>query len=74
MYGSDTCSNCINQKHILGEYLKDIQYVNCDFYYDLCQTRGIRVYPVWHIGDRYVKGVQSLPTLGEFAGCKYKNK
>ncbi len=73
MYGSDRCEFCLNQKHILGDDFLDINYINCDVYSDLCETRGIRSYPVWSLNDKkFLKGVQSIPALAELSGCEYK--
>jgi hypothetical protein len=70
MYGSDQCSHCENQKKILGEDYKSINYVNCDFNEDECRQKGISFYPVWSRDNQVLAGVQSLQSLSEFSGCE----
>ena len=70
MYGSDQCSHCENQKRILGEDFKRINYVNCDFNADECRQKGISFYPLWSRDNQVLAGVQSLQSLSEFSGCE----
>ena len=70
MFGSDTCTNCLDQKNIFGADFHNVDYVNCDFQKQLCEKKGIRYYPVWYRGDKTLVGVQSLQKLGEFGQCE----
>jgi hypothetical protein len=70
MYGSDLCPNCQNQKKILGGDFKNVTYINCDFEKDLCEKRGITVYPVWSMDNAIMLGTQSKEDLATFAGCE----
>jgi hypothetical protein len=75
MYGSDRCDVCLNQKQILGEDFQDINYVNCDSYSDICESRSIRSYPVWSVNnENYYKGIKSIPELAELSGCALNTK
>jgi hypothetical protein len=70
MYGADSCENCANQKKLFGGDFGNVQYVNCEFHYQLCQEKGISVYPVWSFNDRTLPGTRPLTELSKFAGCE----
>jgi len=69
MYGVDTCSNCEDQKALFGNDFQHVQYVNCEFQKNLCQNKGIRMYPVWTNNTDMLAGIQSFQSLAEFSGC-----
>ncbi len=69
MYGSDQCDNCLQQKQYFKEDFPNIKYINCDIYFDICESRSIRSYPVWNLGETYLKGVKTLSELSEWSGC-----
>jgi hypothetical protein len=73
MYGSDMCDECKNQKKILGDEFKDINYFNCDFNSKECNEKGITVYPVWSYGNKVLVGVQSVDNLSVFAECPFQD-
>lgn len=72
MYGADSCENCANQKKLFGEDFINVNYINCEFYYEECQKKGISVYPLWALNNRVLAGAQTLPVLSKFAGCADK--
>jgi hypothetical protein len=69
LYGSDTCSHCIEQKGLFGAAFKDVAWVSCD-YTRSCEEQNITLYPTWVFADgsRLVGG-QTLDTLSERTGC-----
>ena len=70
MYGADSCENCANQKKLLGGDFGSVNYENCEFNFEECQKKGISVYPVWAVDNKFLVGTQTLPSLAKFAGCE----
>ncbi|HLC47729.1 MAG TPA: hypothetical protein VJI13_01535 [Candidatus Norongarragalinales archaeon] len=74
MYGAYWCSHCANQKKMLGNSFKYVNYVECDSAGpngkpDLCRQKGITGYPTWIIGNQTYEGEQNLQTLSALTGC-----
>jgi hypothetical protein len=74
MYGSATCSHCLNQKKLFGSSFKYAKYVECPDNIKMCTDLGILGYPTWidGTGKKY-QGEQSLAKLADIAGCVLPN-
>jgi len=76
MYGSYTCSHCLNQKKAFGNSFKYATYYEChpngpDPQPEKCQEAGITGYPTWTFpGQDPSIGEQKLETLAEKANCQ----
>lgn len=73
MFGSDTCEYCREQKKMFGASFGQIPYVNCDFDKQICQEKGITVYPVWEIDDKLSAGIKTFDQLSQATGCVAPN-
>jgi glutaredoxin len=73
MYGTDTCSSCISQKELLGEYFASVNYVNCSFNREECKEKSVTKYPTWILGDKVLIGKKSIAELEEYTGCNLTN-
>ena len=69
MYGSNSCEYCRQQKKMFGSQFEELNYVNCEFEKDLCESKGITVYPVWEIGTQRAIGIQNFEQLSQLANC-----
>jgi glutaredoxin len=76
-YGAYWCPHCAEQKRILGDSMKKINYVECAIPGNQqgqtvpCQDAKIESYPTWVFADgSRVTGVQQVDTLAEKTGCK----
>lgn len=74
-YGAFWCGHCTEQKRMLGNAMKHIDYVECSTpdgqnMLPSCREIGIQSYPTWELasGERLV-GLQTLETLAEKTGC-----
>lgn len=69
LYGVDWAPDVTEQKELLGDAFKKIEYVDCDT--ETCE--GISVYPTWSIGlgadAKILTGKQSLNSLERETGC-----
>jgi len=50
-YGTYSCSNCLEQKKILGGYLKSVLYIECTQNPVLCENANIKRVPTWEFLD-----------------------
>ena len=76
-YGAYWCPHCAEQKRILGNSMKKIDYVECAIPGNQqgmtlpCQEAKIESFPTWIFADgSRVTGVQQPDTLAEKTGCK----
>jgi len=68
MYGTETCSHCIDQKEMFGENFKYIKYVDCAQTPDTCSK--IEWTPTWEFPNwELLPGKQQLSVLAEKSGC-----
>lgn len=69
-YGTYYCTNCLEQKKILGGYLKSVLYIECTQNPVLCQKANIQRVPTWEFldGSRH-EGVLPLEIILARAGC-----
>lgn len=75
MYGVSWCSNCQDQKNMLGnkafeELYKNNGYVECTENQKLCDSRGIKGYPTWIINGTKYEGILYLEELANITGCE----
>ncbi|MFB2921481.1 hypothetical protein [Aerosakkonema funiforme] len=74
MYGASWCPFTQRQKAILGEALRNIQYIECypagrgGALNSQCLGRGIQGYPTWEIAGRRYRGLLSLQQVAELSG------
>lgn len=69
MYGAVWCPHCKDQKTMLGQSFKYVNYVECPDNQALCDQNGIIGYPTWIINETQYQGVQSLETLSNKTDC-----
>jgi len=71
MYSQTSCTHCIAQKHILGNYTRLFTIIECDKDPNVCSKVGITETPTWIIDNKtMVKGTQSIKQLENITGCK----
>ncbi len=70
MYGTDWCKYCQQQKGMFGKSFKYVNYVNCDFNEQECDTAGVQGYPTWEINGEVYSGVQPLEYLSSLSECE----
>ncbi|MCF7834856.1 hypothetical protein K9M48_02255 [Candidatus Gracilibacteria bacterium] len=69
MYGTETCSHCLDQKAMFGDSFKYIEYVDCAQDRNVCSK--LKGTPTWELANgELLEGVQNISTLAEKAGCK----
>jgi hypothetical protein len=75
MYGASWCPHCNDQKHMFGNSVRFINYVECSLpdnqgETEVCTQAGIASYPTWIFkdGSRNV-GVMSFDQLGQKTNC-----
>lgn len=71
MYGTETCSHCIDQKELFGDSFKYINYVDCAQTPESCskiEWTPTREFP----GGELIAGKQMISTLTEKAWCDVK--
>lgn len=69
MYGSDTCSHCIEQKKSFKGSFDLINYVECRKNQEECEKAQIMSTPTWLINGEKYTGRKSLSELAELSGC-----
>lgn len=69
MYGVNTCEYCQQQKKMFGSQFEELNFVNCEFERELCESKGITVYPIWEMGTKRAIGIQNFTQLSELANC-----
>jgi foldase protein PrsA len=70
-YGVEWAPGVKEQQEILGEAFTEINYVDCDPKTGAIPTAcdSISVYPTWIVGDKVLKGKQSVNALAKETGC-----
>jgi hypothetical protein len=73
MYGAYWCPHCADQKTMFGDAFRHVNYVECDprganAKPAVCDAKGVRRYPTWHIGGRAYEGVYTLDELAQISG------
>ncbi len=70
MYGLKTCPHCDDQKKLLEEGFKYIDYVECSKEAGKCSENKIVEVPVWILkdGQRFI-GSKSIQELSEISSC-----
>lgn len=69
-YGTYSCTNCLEQKKILGGYLSSVLYIECTQNPVLCQKANVQRVPTWEFLDgSRLEGVIQLDALFERIGC-----
>lgn len=71
MYGTETCSHCIDQKELFGDSFKYINYIDCATDTNACaklEWTPTREFPGWEL----LPGKQMISTLAEKAWCNIK--
>lgn len=68
MYGSATCTHCLNQKAMFGKSFEYITYVECTKEPTRCSNlKGV---PTWEISSgNYLEGEQELSALAKASNC-----
>lgn len=70
MYGAEWCSHCQEQKRAFGSSFKNISYIECPEYAQLCIERGVEAFPTWILADgKKLVGRQELEDLSLESGC-----
>ncbi|EKD24699.1 MAG: Vitamin K epoxide reductase family [uncultured bacterium (gcode 4)] len=68
MYGSVTCSHCLNQKETFGKSFQYITYVECTKEPERCSA--LKWVPTWEMpGAIYLEGEQTLSALAKASDC-----
>lgn len=70
MYGTDWCPHCKEQKAMFGKSFQYVDYRNCDFNQEECDSAGVEGYPTWVIDGKKYPGTKSLKRLSGISGCK----
>ncbi|MGL5830876.1 MAG: hypothetical protein ACRCZE_01880 [Candidatus Altimarinota bacterium] len=73
MYGDNTCEFCRQQKKMFGSQFEELNYVNCQFEKEICESKGISAYPVWEINEKRAIGIQNFEQLGQLTNCPQPN-
>ena len=69
-YGAYWCSNCQEQKILLGKSFRYINYIECTQKADECKNAEIKGYPTWIFPDgKRTEGARSLEELAALSGC-----
>lgn len=71
-YGAYWCPHCAEQKRLLGDDLKNVNYYECEDSEDhlkYCMNQGIKAYPTWEINGKMYEGTLSLKQLSNLSGC-----
>lgn len=69
MYGTTTCSHCLDQKAMFGDSFKYIDYVDCLATPNLCSK--IEGTPTWKLADEtLLLGKQELAVLAQKTNCE----
>jgi hypothetical protein len=71
LYSQTTCTHCIAQKKILGEYSALFTIVECDKEPIKCSDANILATPTWVINNKtIIEGTQSIKQLENLTACK----
>ena len=75
MYGAFWCSHCKEQKEMFGDFIRYINYIECDANGksarpEECAKAKIESYPTWIIDNQKYSGVKTLEELSKLTGCK----
>ena len=54
---------------MFGEYVSQIDFVNCQENSQECLEKGVTAYPTWIINGRSFVGTRDLKTLYELGEC-----
>lgn len=72
MYSQTSCSHCIVQKKMLGNYLNIFNITECDENEEenkKCSDAGIIGTPTWIIDGKKIEGIQTIAQLKELTRC-----
>lgn len=69
MYSQTSCSHCITQKELLGDYKDLFTIVECDKDLEACSEQGITGTPTWIINNQKITSLQSIEKLKELTKC-----
>ncbi len=70
MYGAYWCPHCQNEKKVLGDSFRFVQYVECSSESQKCLDAGVKGYPTWIFADgRKFEGEQGIEKLSQESGC-----
>ena len=69
MYSQTSCSHCIVQKEILGNYTSLFNIIECDEEKQKCIDAEITGTPTWVIDGKKEEGVRTIKQLRELTGC-----
>ena len=68
MYGSATCSHCLNQKAMFGKSFQYVTYVECTK--EPARCANLKWVPTWEISSgTYLEGEQQLSDLAKATNC-----
>lgn len=68
MYGSPTCSHCLDQKAMFGDSFQKINYVDCTKEFDRCTN--LKWTPTWEFKDwSQIEWSQELSVLAKKTNC-----
>ncbi|MFO7968301.1 MAG: protein disulfide isomerase family protein [Archaeoglobaceae archaeon] len=71
IYGAETCGYCQDLVNMLGGYdVVDSIYVECTENQQLCQEKGIEVYPTIIIDGSEYQGARSYQAFSQATGCQ----
>ena len=74
MYSAYWCPHCHDQKQLFGkDAVKELSIFECtkdgkDSQYELCQEKGIELFPSWEINGEIISGVKELNDLAIISG------
>lgn len=70
IYGTSWCPHCKTQKEKFGEYLKEVNYVDCGKSKRLCRKKRIYSYPTILLSNGQNIRPGSIQEIAEGAGCR----
>lgn len=71
MFGTEWCSHCKEQKAFFAESFQFVDYVDCDFSKEECESAGVKGYPTWLIDGKLYPGARKLEDLAWLSGCEF---
>jgi len=75
MYGSSSCSVCLKQKKMFGEFFASITFIECQDFPDTCGQKNVTTYPTWirfegnNLEISRLSGLQSIEQLQAASQC-----
>ena len=73
MYGTDTCSHCIDQKALFVDSFQYVDYIDCQQDPNACTDANIEKVPTWEFADGTQEvGEKTIEELAAKTDCELK--